>query len=70
MKSALARPGVQCAIDDLKPAAQAVHQAASAQLELPRAGETKHAFMRYVLAPLVTTETLEYQSLKDDIFGQ
>ena len=68
--NALARPGVQCAIDDLKPAAQAVHQAASAQLELPRAGETKHAFMRYVLAPLVTTETLEYQSLKDDIFGQ
>ena len=68
--NALARPGVQCAIDDLKPAAQAVHQAASAQLELPRAGETKHAFMRDVLAPLVTTETLEYQSLKDDIFGQ
>ena len=62
--------GAQRAIDDLKPAAQAVHRAASTQLDLPRAGETKHAFMRDVLAPLVTAETLEYQSLKNDIFGQ
>ena len=68
--NARARPGVQRAIDDLKPAAQAVHQAASTQLDLPRAGETKEAFMRDVLAPLVTKETLEYQSLKNDIFGQ
>ena len=68
--NALDRPGVQCAIDDLKPAAQAVHQAASTQLDLPRAGETKHAFMRDVLGPLVTEETLEYQNLKNDIFGQ
>ena len=68
--NALDRPGVQRAIDDLKPAAQAVHQAASTQLDLPRAGETKQAFMRDVLAPLVTEETLEYQSLKNDIFGQ
>ena len=68
--NALARPGVQCATDDLKPAAQAVHQEVQAQLELPRSGESKHAFMRDVLAPLVTAETLEYQSLRDDIFGQ
>ena len=68
--NALARPGVKCATDDLKPAAQAVHQAASAQLELPRAGESKHSFMRDVLAPLVTAETPEYQRLRDDIFGQ
>ena len=67
--NALARPGVKCATDDLKPAAQAVHQAASIQLELPRAGESKHSFMRDVLAPLVTAETPEYQRLKNDIFG-
>ena len=68
--NALARPGVQCAIDDLKPAAQAVHQAVKDELELPRSGGSKHAFMRDVLAPLVTAETLEYQNLRDDIFGQ
>ena len=68
--NALDQPGAQRAIDDLKPAAQAVHRAASTQLDLPRAGETKHAFMRDVLAPLVTEETLEYQNLKNDIFGQ
>ena len=51
---ALTRPGVQHKKDDLKPAAQAVHQAASAKLKLSRAGETKDAFMRDVLAPLVT----------------
>ena len=68
--NALARPGVQCEIDDLKPAAQAVHQAVKAKLKLPRSGGSKHAFMRDVLAPLVTAETLEYQSLRNDIFGQ
>ena len=67
--NALARPGVPCASDDLKPAAQAVHQAVKTQLELPRAGESKHAFMRDVLAPLVTANTPEYEKLKDDIFG-
>ena len=68
--NALARPDVQCEIDDLKPAAQAVHQAVKAKLKLPRSGGSKHAFMRDVLAPLVTAETLEYQSLRNDIFGQ
>ena len=68
--NALIRADGQHATDDLKPAAQAVHQAASAQLELPRAGESKHSFMRDVLAPLVTAETPEYQNLKNDIFGQ
>ena len=65
---ALARGSVQHATDDLKPAAQAVHQAARAELQLPRAGETKHAFMRDVLAPLVTASTPEYEELKGDIF--
>ena len=68
--NALIRADGQHATDDLKPAAQAVHQAARVQLELPRAGESKHAFMRDVLAPLVTAETPEYQRLRDDIFGQ
>ena len=52
------------------PAAQAVHQAAKAQLQLPRPGESTHAFMRDVLAPLVTIDTPEYLSLKRDIFDQ
>ena len=32
--------------DDLKPTAQAVHQAIKKELKLTRSGETKHAFMR------------------------
>ena len=56
--------------DDLKPAAQAVHHAAKDQLKLSRAGGSKHAFMRDVLAPLVTEDAPEYQQLRDDIFGQ
>ena len=69
-ESALARPGVQHVTDDLKPAAQAVHQAARTQLALSRPGESKHAFMRDVLAPLVTAGTPEYEMLRGDIFGQ
>ena len=59
----------ECAIDDRKPAAQAVHLAVKTQLKLLSDGESKYAFMRYVLAPLVTAETPEYQRLKNDIFG-
>ena len=65
---AMARASGQHGADDLKPAAQAVHQAAKAQLKLSRAGESKHAFMRDVLAPLVTADTPEYLKLKSDIF--
>ena len=68
--AALACDGGRHASDDLKPAAQAVHQAARTQLRLSRAGESKHAFMRDVLAPLVTADTPEYESLKRDIFSQ
>ena len=67
---ALAHAGSQHADDDLKPAAQAVHQAARAILKLPRPGETAHAFMRAVLAPLVTANTPEYIKLKGVIFDQ
>ena len=67
---ALDRAGGQHAVDDLKPTAQAVHQAARAKLQLPRPGETAHAFMRDVLAPLVTANTSEYIKLRGDIFGQ
>ena len=67
---ALARGADQHATDDLKPAAQAVHQAARTVLQLPRAGETKHAFMRDLLAPLVSANTPEYEKLRGDIFGQ
>ena len=67
---ALARGGVQHATDDFKSAAQAVHHAARSQLKLSRPGESKHAFMRDVLAPLVTADTSEYEKLRGDIFGQ
>ena len=68
--NALMRADGQHATDDLKPAAQAVHQAARSLLKLSRAGESKHAFMRDVLAPLVTADSPEYRKLRDDIFGQ
>ena len=68
--SAVAHNRGQHATDDLKSAAQAVHHTARTELELLRSGETKHAFMRDVLAPLVTKDTPEYQTLKNDIFGQ
>ena len=66
---AIATGASQHATDDLKPAAQAVHHAARVELEMSRAGETKHAFMRDVLAPLVTAGTPEYEMLRSDIFG-
>ena len=68
--TALARAGDHHAADDLKPTAQAVHHAARTELQLPRAGETAHAFIRDVLAPLVTPDTPEYTHLKGDIFDQ
>ena len=61
---------VQHSTDDLKPAAQAVHQAARTHLKLTRAGEAKSAFMRDVLAPLIRADTPEYQELRNDIFGE
>ena len=66
----LARGAVQHPTDDLKPAAQAVHQAVRAELQMPRADEMKHAFMRDVLAPLVAPGTPEYEELRCNIFGQ
>ena len=35
---------------------------------LSRAGESKHSFMRDVLAPLITADTPEYKELRRDIF--
>ena len=68
--NALIRADGQHAPGDLKPAAQAVHQAVKTKLKLSCAGESKHAFMRDVLAPLVTADSPEYRKLRDDIFGQ
>ena len=67
---ALASRQGQRAADDLKPSAQAVHHAARSKLRLPRPGSTKHAFMRDVLAPLVTEDMPEYQTLRTDVFGE
>ena len=55
--------------DDFKPTAQAVHQVARRELPMTRLGETKEAFMRDILAPLVKPETQSYAQLKQDIFG-
>ena len=55
---------------DLKPAAQAVHHAAKNELRLPHPGETAHAFMCHILAPLVKDGTKEYAELKRDIFDK
>ena len=63
------RQGLHAA-DDLKPSAQAVHHAARSILQLPRPGRTTNAFMRDLLAPLVTGDTPEYQTLRNDIFGE
>ena len=66
--NALSHSSGEHASDDLKPAAQVVHQAVRNQLKLSPVGETKHSFMRDVLAPLITSDTDEYQKLKNDIF--
>ena len=67
---ALDQAGADDASDDLKPAAQAVHHAAKVHLKLSPPGGSKYAFMRDVLAPLVTEGTPEYKKLRSDIFGQ
>ena len=67
--NAVSNSAGQHASDDLKPAAQAVHQAARTELKLSRPGESKQTFMRDVLAPLITEDTPEYQMLRKDIFG-
>ncbi|MCY4151174.1 MAG: ATP-binding protein [Aestuariivita sp.] len=56
--------------NDLKSSAQAVHHAAQQELHLSQSGETKEAFMRDILAPLVAEGTPEYDALKLDIFGE
>ena len=56
------------ASDDLKPSAQAVHHEVAKVLQISRPGETKEAFLRDILAPLVIEGTSEYQNLKKDIF--
>ena len=68
--NALGHAGADDASYDLKPAAQAVHHAAKVHLRLSPPGGSKHAFMRDVLAPLVTVDTTEYKKLRSDIFGQ
>ncbi len=55
--------------DDFKPAVQAVHHAAKKELEIAQSGDTKEAFLRDILTPLVKKGTPEYDSLKSDIFG-
>ena len=65
---ALTRADGERTDDDLKPAAQAVHRAARAELKLARSGGTAGAFMRHLLAPLVTEGTPEYATLRDDLF--
>jgi hypothetical protein len=55
--------------DDIKSATGTLYPAIRGLLALTEAGSNAHAFMRDVLAPLVTSETRSYQDLKRDIFG-
>lgn len=55
--------------DDLKPIGGALYVYAKKLLGLVECGNTKQAFMRDTLAPLITLETNVYAELRDSIFG-
>ncbi len=55
--------------DDIKSASGQIFVEIRSILQLARAGNTKDAFFRDILAPLITPETRVYQELKSEIFG-
>lgn len=57
------------ASDDIKSASGTLYVAIRRLLGLTQSGSDAHAFMRDVLAPLVTPDTAAYQALRRDIFG-
>lgn len=57
------------AADDIKSASGEIFVEIKRILQLNRGGNTKDAFYRDILAPLITPETNVYQELKNEIFG-
>lgn len=57
------------AIDDMKSASDGIFSEIKRILQLSRGGNTRGAFFRDILAPLITPETKVYQELKSEIFG-
>lgn len=56
------------ATDDIKSASGDIFVGIRTILQLSRCGNTKEAFIRDILAPLITPETRVYQELKKEIF--
>ncbi|MDY6398435.1 MAG: AAA family ATPase [Treponema sp.] len=57
------------AADDIKSASGEIFVEIKRILQLNRGGNTKDAFFRDIMAPLITPETRVYQELKNEIFG-
>ncbi|MDD7610756.1 MAG: hypothetical protein PUJ82_07560 [Spirochaetales bacterium] len=57
------------AADDIKFASGEIFVEIKRILQLNRGGNTKDAFFRDIMAPLITPETRVYQELKNEIFG-
>ena len=57
------------AADDIKSASGEIFVEIKRNLQLNRGGNTKDAFFRDIMAPLITPETNVYQDLKHEIFG-
>lgn len=55
--------------DDIKSASGEIFVEIKRILKLKRGGNTKDAFFRDVMAPLITPDTNVYQALKNEIFG-
>lgn len=56
------------AADDIKSASGEIFVEIKRILQLSRGGNTKDAFFRDIMAPLITPETRVYQELKNEIF--
>jgi len=66
LESSIARGN---AADDIKSASGEIFVEIKRILQLNRGGNTKDAFFRDIMAPLITPETRVYQDLRNEIFG-
>ena len=55
--------------DDLKRASGEIYVACKRTLRLVKCGNETKSFMLTTLAPLVTTDTMVYRELRNDVFG-
>lgn len=56
-------------IDDIKSASGMIYTYLKQILSLAKCGNTKDAFLRDTMAPLITSETQIYKDLEKEIFG-